>query len=50
MRRLKGLLVACVLAFAIVPVFASPAQACASVECRVNCIKGALEGNLVCAA
>jgi hypothetical protein len=50
MRRLKGLLVGCVLAFAVVPAIASPAHACASVECRVNCIKGALEGNLICAA
>ena len=48
--RLRNLLAACILAFAIVPAVASPAGACASVECRVNCIKGHLEGNWICAA
>jgi hypothetical protein len=50
MRRLRTLAVGSVLALSIVPSFASPAQACASVQCIVNCVENIANGHFVCRA
>ncbi|MDQ3951473.1 MAG: hypothetical protein M3279_00710 [Actinomycetota bacterium] len=50
MTRLKVALAACALAFAAIPALPATAHACAEVQCYVNCVRGALQGNLICAA
>ncbi|MDQ4025095.1 MAG: hypothetical protein M3217_06355 [Actinomycetota bacterium] len=50
MRRLRTLLAGTVLAFAIVPALGTPAQACFSVECIVNCVENVANGHLICRA
>ena len=50
MTRLKLLAAACVLAGASIPALPATAHACAEVQCYVNCVKGVLQGNFICAA
>ena len=50
MTRLKIVIAACALASASIPALPATAHACAEVQCYVNCVKGVLHGNLICAA
>lgn len=48
MTRLRTLVAGTVLAFAVVPFSAAPAQACLSVQCVVDCVRNIASGEFVC--
>lgn len=48
LTKLKTLVAATVLAIAVVPFSASPAQACWSVQCVVDCVESVTTGEIVC--
>lgn len=50
MTRLKLATAVCALALTSIPALPATAHACATIECRVNCIKGYLQGHWICAA
>ena len=48
MTKLRTLVAGTVLALAVVPCSATPAQACWSVQCVVNCVHNVASGEFVC--
>ncbi len=50
MRSLRIFVVGVLLAFATVPALATPAHACFSVDCIVDCVENVAKGHFVCRA
>lgn len=48
MRRMVAVLTAGALSFGGLTIAASPAQACAGIECTIDCIRRMLSGNPAC--